>query len=259
VKLIFLGTPVFALPALRLLARTRHEIAAVITQPDRPQGRGMQLAPSPVKNAAIELGMPVMQPEKTASPSVLKKMEDMKPDCAVVVAYGQILVRDFLVLPPFGCVNLHPSLLPRHRGPTPIQSTIMAGDKKTGVTTILLDEGMDTGDILLQREVEISDDDTAGSLHDRLADAGAALLVDTLDAVENGSIAPRPQVESNATITRKIAREDCIIDWNQPGEKIHNLVRAMDPAPGCQTTMGQKVLKIWKVQTCEARPVKWLM
>lgn len=250
-KLIFLGTPHFATPTLKGLAQTAHEILTVITQPDRPRGRGMRPAPTPVKTAALELGLPIMQPEKASSPAALEQVRRFEPDVAVVVAYGQILKRDFLELPPLGCVNLHPSLLPRYRGPTPIQSAIMAGERETGVTTMLLDEGTDTGDILLQRELEISRDDTAGALHDRLAEAGAKLMIETLDAVESSSVVPKPQDESKATVTRKLTKEDSTIDWSLSAEEIFNLIRAMDPIPGCRTLLKGETLKVWKAEPLE--------
>jgi len=251
VKLIFLGTPVFAVPTLRALVGAGHEMAAVITQPDRPRGRGMKLAPSPVKRTAIDLGLEVMQPEAVSSPPAIEEIRILEPEAAVVVAYGRILDRAFLDMPPLGCINLHPSLLPRHRGPTPIQSAILAGDRKTGVTTMVLDEGTDTGDILLQREVDISPEDTAGDLHDRLAEMGAELIVATLDALQRGAAAPVAQDESKATVTRKLTKEDSIIDWTRPHEEICNLTRAMDPSPGCRTMLGGKDLKIWKVTPLE--------
>jgi len=251
VKLIFLGTPLFALPTLKALARSAHETLSVITQPDRPRGRGMRLSPPPVKTAALELGLPLSQPEKVSSPPVLEEIRRLKPEAAVVVAYGQILKRDFLDLPPLGCINLHPSLLPLYRGPTPIQSAIIAGDRTTGVTTILLDEGIDTGDILLHREVEISRSDTAGSLHDTLALVGAELIVETLDALESGSVVPQPQDESKATLTKKLTKEDSAIDWTRSAEEIFNLTRGMDPIPGCTTVLKGDSLKIRKVEPLE--------
>ncbi len=250
-KLIFLGTPVFAVPTLRALVGAGHEMAAVITQPDRPRGRGMKLAPSPVKRTAIDLGLEVMQPEAISSPPAIEEIGILEPEAAVVVAYGRILDRAFLDMPPLGCINLHPSLLPCHRGPTPIQSAILAGDRKTGVTTMVLDEGTDTGDILLRREVDIFPEDTAGDLHDRLAEMGAELIVATLDALQRGAAAPVAQDESKATVTRKLTKEDSIIDWTRPHEEICNLTRAMDPSPGCRTMLGGKDLKIWKVTPLE--------
>ena len=245
-KIVFLGTPAFAVPALKRLVRSRHEITAVLTQPDRPQGRGMQLAPPPIKETSRELGLTVMQPEKASSPSSLQSVRELRPDAAVVVAYGQMLKRDFLDLPHHGCINLHPSLLPRYRGPTPIQSALLAGEHTTGVTTILLDEGMDTGDILLQRETEIVDDDTFGTLHDKLAGVGADLVVETLDDLEAGDVVPRRQDESSATVTHKFSKNDAIIDWTQSPQLVNNLIRAMTPWPGCRTTLHGSMLKILK-------------
>ncbi len=246
-KLIFLGTPAFSVPTLRALARAGHTVAAVITQPDRPRGRGLKLSPPAAKEAAIALGLTVIQPETVSSPPALDEIRTLMPEAAVVVAYGRILKREFLDLPPLGCINLHPSLLPRHRGPTPIQSAIMRGDERTGVTTMLLDEGMDTGDILLQREVEISPDETAGGLHDRLADIGAELIVETVEALGNGTAVPVPQDESMATTTRKLSKEYSIIDWNRSHEDIRNLTRALSPSPGCRTKLEARFIKIWKV------------
>jgi methionyl-tRNA formyltransferase len=211
----------------------------------------MQLTAPPIKTASLELGLRVMQPEKASSTSALDEIRELGPDAAAVIAYGQMLKRDFLDLPPRGCINLHPSLLPRYRGPTPIQSAILAGERKTGVTTILLDEGMDTGDILLQREVGVADEDTAGTLHDTLAQAGAGLMVETLDAIETHSVVPRPQDESKATVTRKFSKEDAMIDWTQSSEKIHSLARAMSPWPACRTMLHGAMLKVLKTIPCE--------
>lgn len=211
----------------------------------------MQLAPSPVKTLALELGLALMQPEKASSPSVLEDLRKLKPDASVVVAYGQMLKRGFLELFPHGSVNLHPSLLPRYRGASPIQSAIIAGDSTTGVTTFLLNEGMDAGDILLQREVEISGGDTAGSMHDKLAEVGADLLIESLDAMESRSVSPRSQDESKVTITRKLTKEHSLIDWTRPAEEIFNLTRALDPIPGSRTLFGEEFLKIWKVELLE--------
>jgi methionyl-tRNA formyltransferase len=224
----------------------------------------MELAPSPIKETALKFDLPLMQPENASVAQVLAELRRLAPECAAVIAYGQILKKDFLALPPRGCVNLHPSLLPLHRGPTPIQSSILAGEQKTGVTTIFLDEGMDTGDILLQREVEIAENDTAGTLHDRLADIGAELMIETLDAIESGNITPRSQNESEATITRKTKKEDVIINWSQSPREIVNRIRAMNPIPGCQTDFQGDVLKIWKAEpfgeyTKDAEPGKVLV
>ena len=213
----------------------------------------MQFAPSPVKTTALELGLTLMQPEKASSPSSLDEIRKVKPDAAVVVAYGQLLKPAFLELPPFGSINLHPSLLPRYRGASPIQSAIIAGESKAGVTTFLLNEAMDAGDILLQREVEISNGDTAGSLHDKLADIGAELLIESLEAIESRAISPRPQDESKVTVTRKLTKEDSLIDWTKPAEEIFNLIRALDPVPGGRTFFEGEPLKIRKVEPLEQR------
>jgi methionyl-tRNA formyltransferase len=246
VNIIFLGTPAFAVPTLRRLTQSRHRIILVITQPDRPRNRGMLLTPPPIKQAASDCGIPILQPEKASSPAVVEEVQRLAPDAAVVVAYGQLLRRNFLTIPRRGCINLHASLLPKYRGSSPIQASLLAGDRETGVTTMLLNEGMDTGDILLQKAVEIGEDDTAGTLHDKLAELGASLMVETLDGLEEGKIHPEPQDESKASITRKFSRGDAKIDWNQPPARIHGQVRAFNPWPGCETSLSGAPLKIWK-------------
>jgi methionyl-tRNA formyltransferase len=246
VRIVFLGTPSFAVPTLERLAQSRHKILTVLTQPDRPRDRGLTLTPPPVKAAASALNLPIIQPDKASSPQVVEKMHSLAPDAAVVVAYGQILKRNFLFIPRYGCINLHASLLPKYRGPSPIQAAILAGDKETGVTTMLLDEKMDTGQILLQRSIEIAEEDTAGTLHDKLADIGASLMVETLDKLERGEISPKRQDDTKATLTHKITKNDAKIDWRQPAEKIYNQVRAFNPWPGCETSLDGLILKIWK-------------
>ena len=245
-NIVFLGAPAFAAPTLERVAQSRHKVILVITQPDRPRDRGMRTTPPPVKQKAIEFGIPLLQPEQASSPPVVEQLQRLAPDAAVVVAYGQLLRRNFLSVPRQGCINLHASLLPRHRGSSPIQAALLSGDRETGVTTMLLDEGLDTGDILLQKAIEITEDDTAATLHDKLADLGAALVVETLDGLEEGTISPRPQDPRKASMTKKISKSDAKIDWNQSSRKICNQTRAFDPWPGCETTHGGRPLKIWK-------------
>lgn len=250
-RIVFLGTPSFAVPTLEHLEQSRHEVLAVISQPDRARGRGLVPAPPPVKIAAANLDIPVLQPQKASSPEAVERIRSLTPDAAVVVAYGQILKRNFLFAPRQGCINLHASLLPKYRGPSPIQAAILAGDCETGVTTILLDETMDTGGILLQRAVRITREDTAGTLHDILAREGASLVVETLDALERGEIVPKPQDDTKATTTHKITKEDARIDWRRPPESIYNQVRAFNPWPGCETSLGSENLKVWKAAVAE--------
>ncbi len=246
-KLIFLGTPSFAVPSLERLHQSHHQILAVITQPDRPRERGLKITESPVKVRASSLGIPVLQPEKASAPDAIEQVRSLRPDAAVVVAYGQILRPAFLAVPPMGCINLHASLLPKYRGAAPIQAALVAGERETGVTTILMNEGMDTGDILLQETVPISDADTAATLHDKLADVGASLLVKTIDRLDPKEVTPQPQDSSKATYTKKITKSDAQIDWKRSPIEIFNQVRAYDPWPGCETMLGEKPLKIWKV------------
>jgi len=246
VKIIFLGTPAFAVPTLERIQQSHHRIAAVISQPDRARSRGLRVTPTPVKQTASAFGIPVLQPEKASSPEVVQQVRLLAPDAAIVVAYGQILKREFLSAPRLGCINLHASLLPKYRGPSPIQAALLAGDRETGVSTMLLNEGMDTGDILLQRKVSIADDDTAGTLHDRLSQIGASLMVETLDGMEEETITLQPQDATQATITKKITKEETRIDWNRAPEEIHNRVRAFNPWPGSETLLEGKPLKIWR-------------
>lgn len=242
-NLLFFGTPDFASSSLERLVRSRHTVVGVVTQPDRPKGRGRKLAPSPVKSVAQKHGLAVFQPEKASAPEFVKTLRAVGPDLAVVVAYGEILKRAILDLPKHGAVNLHASLLPKYRGGSPIQAAILNGDTLTGVTTIQMDEGMDTGNILLQEEVAITEDDTAGTLHDKLAEVGARLLIETVDQLEAGTITPKPQNHELATYTRLIKKEDGVIDWNQTSGQVHNFVRAMNPWPLAHTRDGK--YRIW--------------
>ena len=234
-SLVFMGTPDFAVPSLRALSAAGFPILAVVTQPDRPRGRGHRLTPSPVKAAALELGLPVRQPERVDEPEVVAWLEALAPEAVVVVAFGQKIPSEILHLPPLGCVNVHASLLPRYRGAAPIQRAIMAGDPVSGITTMLMDEGWDTGPILLQEATELAPDETGGSLHDRLAEMGARLLVETLKGLKAGTLAPIPQDERLATRAPKLREEEQYIDWSQPAGVIERLVRALHPFPGAVT------------------------
>jgi len=242
-KLVFFGTPDFAVPSLETLVRSRHEVAAVVTQPDRPKGRGRKTVASPVKRLAEEHNLVVLQPEKASALDSVQRLQTIAPDLMVVVAYGEILKPQLLEVPERGAVNLHASLLPRYRGSSPIQAAILNGDEVTGVTTILMDEGMDTGDILGQAEVSVDEDDTAGTLHDKLARVGAEVLLETVDRIESGTAAPVPQDHGLATYTKKLTKEDGIIDWNATTERLHNFVRAMNPWPVAHVRDGG--LRIW--------------
>jgi len=242
-KLIFFGTPDFAAPSLEALVSSHHEIAGVVTQPDRPKGRGRKVVASPVKCLAQEHGLTVFQPEKASAPEFVEKLHELGPDLIVVAAYGEILKRDVLQAPVHGSINVHASLLPKYRGSSPIQAAIMNGDEVTGVTIIQMDEQMDTGDILGQTKVPIDVNDTAGALHDKLAQVGARLLVETVDLIERGTVAGTPQDDEAATYTKRLRKEDGAIDWNQPAGKVHNFVRAMNPWPVAHTRQGK--LRVW--------------
>lgn len=250
-RLVFAGTPEFARPSLKALHRAGHEIALVITQPDRPSGRGQRPKAPAIKEEALSLGLPVVQPEGMEDEDLRSRLAALAPDAVVVVAFGQKIPPWLLDLPRFGCVNVHASLLPRYRGAAPIQRALMDGETVTGVTIMRVDEGWDTGPILSQRAVAIEPADNAGTLHDRLAALGAELLVETLAGLAEGRIIPRPQDEAGATRAPKIQPEEARIDWRAPAGRIHNLVRALSPAPLAETFHGERRLQI--VETALAR------
>jgi len=243
-NIIFMGTPDFAVPTLEGLINSNHKIIAVLTQPDRPKGRGRKVVPSPVKVKADANNIPVLQPEKVKEPDFIKKISEYNPDCIVVVAFGQIFPKDILNLPRYGCINLHASLLPKYRGAAPINWALIKGETKTGVTSMFMDERMDTGDILIQREIEIKEDDNAGTLHDRLSQIGRDVILETLDGIKKETISRIKQDASIATYAPKIKKEDCIIDWNAGAEDILNKIRGLTPLPGAYTLYNGKRLKI---------------
>ncbi len=230
-RVIFLGTPEFAVPSLRALLDSSYEISAVFTQPDRPAGRGQKEQPPPVKTCALNAGIPVFQPEKIRDPENRPLLEDCRPDFIVVVAYGQILPAWILQIPRFGCVNVHGSLLPAYRGAAPVAWAILNGETVTGITTMLMDEHMDTGPMLLKKEVAIDSFMTAGELAARLADIGAELLLPTLEGLQNGTLHPVPQDGSQASLAPRITKEMALIRWDRPATAIHNQVRGLNPWP----------------------------
>ena len=244
-KILFLGTAEFACPSLEALLASPYELLGVITQPDRPRGRGQKLVPSPVKSLALKANLPIYQPEKVREPSFLKVLESLRPDLMAVVAYGQILSAAVLSIPSNGCVNVHGSLLPKYRGAAPIVRAILGGESRTGVTTMFMDPGMDTGPILLTEETEIGEEDTAGTLHDRLSQMGARLLLRTLEGLEASALTPRPQDHSQATYAPKIEKEEARIDWKAPARQLYNLIRGFDPWPGAFTSWAGRVLKLF--------------
>jgi methionyl-tRNA formyltransferase len=251
-KVVFCGTPQFAVPSLESLAASGFDIRLVVTQPDRPKGRGMELTASPVKQTALKLGLPVAQPEKIKKNEEFQQhLREIVPECIIVVGYGRIIPQWMLQLPRHGNVNVHGSLLPKYRGAAPIQWAIAKGEKVTGVTTMRLDEGLDTGDILLQREMPVLPDDTSVSLAPRLAQIGAELLIETLRGLEQGRIVPVSQDNASATLAPILTREDGLVDFQKPAVEIHNRLRGFQPWPGAYTQFRGKILKIVSAQPAE--------
>jgi len=250
-KLLFLGASEFAVPSLKSLIGSPHEILAVITQPDRPKGRGQKLVPSAIKSLIFDKNIPLFQPEKIRDPSSLEVLRSFQPEIIVVVAYGQILPPTVLSIPPRGCVNVHASLLPKYRGAAPINWAILNGETRTGVTTMYMDAGMDTGPILLSAETLIEMEDAAGTLHDRLSRMGAQLLLETLDGLEKDLIIPRPQDHSLATYSSKINKDAAQINWNTPARQLANFLRAFDPWPGAFTYWDGHLIKLFRPRYVE--------
>ena len=248
-RLLFMGTPGFAVPTLRKLLSSRHQVGGVFTQPDRPSGRGRKLAVGPVKQLALQSGLPVYQPERLAREE-WKPLVESTADALVVVAYGKILPSWLFTLPPFGAINVHASLLPRYRGAAPIPWAIVRGETRTGVTTMRIDRGLDTGDVLLQSAAEIGEEETSVQLGERLAVLGADLLAETLDRLEAGRIRPRPQDPRLASYAPMLKKSDGEIDWSRSSRQIFNRVRAFNPWPGAFTRRSGSLLRILK-----ARPV----
>ena len=246
-NLVFLGTPFFAVPTLQAIAAAGHHVPAVFTQPDRPKGRGGQMAQPPVKEAALRLGLAVHQPERIKRPEVVEQLKQFNPDAMVVVGYGQIIPQSIIDIPPLGIINVHGSLLPKYRGAAPIQWAIANGEKRTGVTTMRIDAGLDTGDMLLKWETEIGAEENALELGQRMAIAGAELLVRTLR--ENP--APVKQDPADATLAPILKKEDGIIDWTWPAEKIVNRARGFLPWPGAYTSFRNQGFHIWKARVAE--------
>jgi methionyl-tRNA formyltransferase len=246
-RLIFLGTPAFAVPTLERAVGAGHNVIEVVTQPDRPRGRGQELAPSPVKQSAQKLGIPIYQPERIRRPEAVEHLRALDADAMVVVGYGQIIPQSVIDLAPHGIINVHASLLPKYRGAGPIQWAIIHGETRTGVTTMRIDAGLDTGDTLLKTETEIGPDENAIDLGRRLAEMGADLLVGTLAGIEAGTIVPEKQDPTQATYAPLLKKEDGQIDWIQPASAIHNRVRGLQPWPGAYTSFRGGTLHVWKV------------
>lgn len=245
-KIIFMGTPDFAVPCLDMLVKEGHEVCLVVTQPDKPKGRGKKMLFPPVKEKAIEYGIEVFQPVKVKEEEAVEKLRSYNADIIVVVAFGQILPESILNMPKYGCVNVHGSLLPKYRGAAPIQWSVINGDTKTGVTTMYMEKGLDTGDILLKAEFDISDEDTYGTVHDKMCVMGADVLKETLVKIENGTIVREKQDDALSNYAPMISKETGHIDWNKTSFEIINLIRGLDPVPAAWTVYNEEVLKIWK-------------
>jgi methionyl-tRNA formyltransferase len=244
-NLVFCGTPQFAVPTLEKLVEAGHSIHLVLTQPDRPKGRGLELVASPVKQTALRHNLPIYQPEKIKTNEELqRRLREIAPDAIIVVGYGRIVPKWMLDLPRYGNLNLHASLLPKYRGAAPIQWAIANGEKVTGVTTMRLDEGLDTGDILLQQELPINDDDTSETLAPRLAAIGAELMVETLQRLQAGTMTPRPQNHAEASLAPILTKEDGRIDFHRTAQEIYNRLRGFQPWPGAFTTFRGKMLGV---------------
>lgn len=253
-RIVFFGTPSFALPTLRALFEGPDEVIAVVTQPDREKGRGRKVLFPPVKELALQHDLTPLQPEKVKEEAFQEALIILQPDFIVVVAFGQILPKSILKIPKYGAVNVHASLLPKYRGAAPIAWAILNGEKVTGVTTMVIDEGMDTGGILLQAEIPIGDEEMCETLHDRLASSGAQLLLKTLEKMKGGNIQPIPQDHSKATYAPPLKKEDGQIDWKKEATEIDRQIRAFNPWPGAFTKLGDQLLKIYKGEIREGAP-----
>lgn len=262
-RIVFMGTPDFAVPCLNMLVNEGYEVQAVVSQPDRPKGRGQKLTASPVKEAALAANLPVLTPERIRETSFVDKMKELDPDMIIVVAFGQFLPKTMLDIPRFGCINVHASLLPQYRGAAPIHWAIINGETKTGITTMFMDVGMDTGDMLLKAELPIGKDDTTGDLHEALKELGASILSETIRGIAKGTIARKPQDHQLATYAPLLTRETEKINWMKPAQDIHNLVRGLNPWPGSYCLHRGKNLKIWKTrlssESLEVQPGQLLL
>lgn len=247
-RVIFMGTPDFSVPTLEEIIKAGHEVVLVVSQPDKAVGRSKALKYTPVKECALAHGIEVYQPEKIRAEECVEYLKSYNADIIIVEAFGQIVTKEILDMPRYGCVNVHASLLPKYRGAAPIQWTVINGDKITGVTTMRMDEGIDTGDMIMKQEVAVDEEETGGSLFDKLAQTGAKLCVKTMEAIENGTAVCTPQDDSQATHTGKIKKELGSIDWSADAEVIERLIRGLNPWPSAYTRLEDKNLKIWKAK-----------
>ncbi len=253
-KIVFMGTPDYAAVSLQALIDGGYEITGVVTQPDRPKGRSGAPVYSPVKETALAAGIPVFQPERIKRPEAVEQLRAFPADLFVVAAFGQILSREILEMPMYGCINIHASLLPKYRGASPIQRVILDGEEKSGVTIMQMDEGIDTGDILYQKELLLDPEETFESLHDRLAILGGEAITEALSLLEKGELQPVPQGEEGACYAKLISKEDGRMEFDRRAAQLHAQVRAMNPWPGAYCHLGDKMLKIWKARPAEASP-----
>lgn len=245
-KIIFMGTPEFAVPSLEMLLAEGYEVAAVITQPDKPKGRGNKLSAPPVKEFALKHGLNVLQPSKIKTAEFVEQIRELKPDLLITAAYGKILSKELLEVPVHGCINVHGSLLPAYRGAAPLNWAVINGEKTTGITTMFTDVGLDTGDMLLKSEIDIGHDMTVGELHDKMAVLGAEVLKNTLVKLKNGTLVRIPQDDSISSYAPMMTKELGLIDWNKTVLQIHNLVRGTDPWPGAYTFLNGNRMRIWR-------------
>lgn len=250
-KIVFMGTPDFAVSVVDAIKKAGHEIVLVVSQPDKPKGRGKEVQFPPVKQWALKHRIPVFQPSRIREKEAVEILRGYEADIFVVAAFGQILPKEILTMPPYGCVNVHASLLPKYRGAAPIQWAVINGDAKSGVTTMQMGEGLDDGDMLLKREVTLSADETGGSLFERLAEVGAQLMVDTLVALEEKKMTPTPQDESLATHVGMIKKSMGQLDFSQSAVDLERLVRGLNPWPSAYTKLNGKTLKVWKAEVCQ--------
>jgi methionyl-tRNA formyltransferase len=250
-RIVFFGTPDFAVPSLNMLAKEGYDIVAVVTQPDKPKGRGKKIAASPVKEYAIEKNIPVLQPDKIKTGEFLNQLADLKPDLLITSAYGKILSKEVLEMTRFGCINVHGSLLPKYRGAAPIHWAIINGENASGITTMYTDVGLDTGDMIIKGGIKISEDMTAGELHDKMAVLGAEVLKMTLFKLQQGELMRVPQVEEEATYAPMIKKEIGLIDWFKSAKEIHNLVRGTNPWPGAYSFYKGNKIRVWKTEVMD--------
>jgi methionyl-tRNA formyltransferase len=249
-RIIFMGTPEFAIPSLKILLEHGYNVVSVVTAPDKPQGRGQNIAPTPVKDFALRSNLPILQPEQLKSSDFASSVAHLQPDLIVVVAF-RILPPEVFTIPRLGSFNLHASLLPKYRGAAPINWALIQGEEETGVTTFFLQEKVDTGSILLQARLRIGPNETAGELHDRLAELGSQVVLQTVRAIEVGNVAVQPQDDSLASLAPKIFKQDCSIDWNKPSQQVHDYVRGLSPSPCAWTMLNRKILRIYRTSIAE--------